>query len=306
VISFRYHVVTIVALFLALAVGLLAGSAFVQPALQQELEAQTQELQRDLDEQRRQLDEVRAELSAVQGFAEAALPYLAENRLLGTTAVIVMVDGVEDAVLGQAQQALTMGGAELVATLSARPSLMSEDAETRAMLGEIVGVPADDEASAMAEAAAGAIAERLADGNDGAAPEDDLLSRLLSAGFLDTTGSEATLEQIGGAGQIVVVLGGGPSETPTLPPEVFAVPLVGDLSAFGVPVAAGESVTTPAPVSFVAGVRADGADGAVTVDDLDLSMGGAALVLGVDRLLATGVGGDYGIKDGAEPLPPFS
>jgi Copper transport outer membrane protein, MctB len=304
VISFRYHIVTIVALFLALAVGLLAGSAFVQPALQEELEQQTQELQQQLDEQRQQLDEVRTELAAVQGFADAALPYLAENRLLGTTAVIVAVDGVEDAVLGQTQQALAMGGTELVAVLSARPSLVSEDPETQAALAEILGVPVAEPAE-LATETAGALAERLAAGSNGAAPEDDLLSRLLSAGFLDTTGSEATLEEIGAPGQMVVVLGGGPAESPVVPPEAFAVPLVGELSGFGVPVAAGESITTPAPVSFVGEVRADGTDGTVTVDDLDLSMGGAALVLGLDRLLATGVGGAYGIKDGAEPLPPL-
>ena len=40
-ISFRYHVVTIVAVFLALAIGLLGGAAFVQPALQEELQRQT-------------------------------------------------------------------------------------------------------------------------------------------------------------------------------------------------------------------------------------------------------------------------
>jgi len=33
-------------------------------------------------------------------------------------------------------------------------------------------------------------------------------------------------------------------------------------------------------------------------------MGGAALVLGLEELLATGTGGAYGVKDGAEPLPP--
>jgi hypothetical protein len=34
-------------------------------------------------------------------------------------------------------------------------------------------------------------------------------------------------------------------------------------------------------------------------------MGGAALVLGLEELLATGNGGAYGVKDGAEPLPPL-
>jgi hypothetical protein len=55
---------------------------------------------------------------------------------------------------------------------------------------------------------------------------------------------------------------------------------------------------------YVALVRAAGLDGVVTVDDLDRAAGGSALVLGLDRLLSTGQGGDYGVKDGAEPLPP--
>jgi hypothetical protein len=53
----------------------------------------------------------------------------------------------------------------------------------------------------------------------------------------------------------------------------------------------------------VAEVRGGGQDGLVTVDDLDLAAGGAALVLGLDRLLLSGDGGAYGTKDGAEPLP---
>jgi hypothetical protein len=44
----------------------------------------------------------------------------------------------------------------------------------------------------------------------------------------------------------------------------------------------------------------------VTVDDLDFSVGGAALVLGLERLLL-GQGGNYGIKAGATaPLPPLT
>ena len=53
---------------------------------------------------------------------------------------------------------------------------------------------------------------------------------------------------------------------------------------------------------YVSLVRADGTDGTVTVDDLDQTMGGAALVLGLEDLLASGTGGAYGVKDGAEPL----
>jgi hypothetical protein len=301
VISFRYHVVTIVAVFLALAIGLLGGGAFVQPALQQELEDRTEDLRRDNAELRAQLDEVREQLGAMDGFASAALPYLARDRLLGTTAVIVAHEDVEDAVIDRTQEALDVGGADVVAALRASPNLVSADPETQSRLAEIVGLIESDPEE-LAAAAASALARRLRTApDDDAEPGDDVLNRLLSAGFLDTGASEATLAQIGQPGQVVVVLAGGATETPALAPEVFAVPLVQALAELEVPVAAGESASTPVPyVAVVSG------DGVVTVDDLDLSMGGAALVLGLDRLLTTGEGGTYGLKDGAEPLPPLS
>jgi hypothetical protein len=101
-----------------------------------------------------------------------------------------------------------------------------------------------------------------------------------------------------------VVVSGGQAEEPAMGPSMFSVPLVERLTELGLAVGAGESVGTIQP--FVEAVRAAGTDGTVTVDDLDLSMGGAALVLGLDRLLVTGDGGDYGVKDGATPLPPPS
>jgi hypothetical protein len=300
VISFRHHVVTIVAVFLALAIGLLGGGAFVQPALQDQLERQTLEQLRNNAELREQLDEVRAEVAAMNGFASSAMPYLARDRLVGSTAVIVAHEQVEDALVASAEEALTIGGADVVGSFSASSDLLSEDSETQAQLADIVGVfsaPPED----LSAAAAAALARRLrAAPDDGALPEDDVLNRLLSAGFLNTS-EEASLDEIGRSGQIVVVLAGGATEEPALEPDAFAVPLVDALVELGVPVAAGESFTTPVP--YVGTV--DG-DGVVTVDDLDLTMGGAALVLGLDRLLATGEGGTYGLKDGADPLPPLA
>lgn len=302
-ISLRYHIVAIVAVFLALAVGVLVGGAFVQPALEEHLRSQTDELSQLNDDLRQQKDEVRAQLAATDAFVQAALPYLTEDRLLGRSVVVVTQEGVEDAVLGQAQRSLQEAGATVVAVISAREEIASEDPVTQARLAELLGIvgsPSDP----LPALTASALATRLANGGGGAQPQDDLLAQLLSAGFLAPVGSglsESTLAEIGSVGQVVVVLGGGPDEAPVLPPEAFAVPLVDGLAALDTMVAAGESATTV--LGFVEDVR--GADGIVTVDDLDLSMGGAALVLGLDELLSTGQGGAYGIKDGAEPLPPL-
>ncbi len=304
-ISFRYHIVTIVAVFLALAIGLLAGSAFVEPGLVDQLQTQTDDLRGELTDVRAELTDARAELDALDGFVEAVAPPLTEGRLAGTPVVIVTQVGVEDAVLAQAQAALANAGADVVTTVSATDELVSEDPATQEELAIMLGEPTTP-AEELPGLTAQALAERLSAPRSPIA-EQDLLASLLSAGFLapvDGGPSEATLEEIGATGQVVVVLSGGRGEgEPVLAPEAFAVPLVETLAALEVPVAAGESLLSDYP--YVSFVRANGTDGTVTVDDLDRTIGGAALVLGVDELLATGTGGAYGVKDGAEPLPPL-
>jgi hypothetical protein len=304
VISLRYHLVTIVAVFLALAVGLLAGSAFVEPGLVDQLRTQTDNLRDQVRELEGSLTEARAEIDALDGFVDAALPYLTQDRLLGRSAVVVAQEGVEDALIGQTQRALADAGADVVAVISARDVIASQDPETQARLADLLGVPAAP-AEDLPALTASALAARIANGDPSSEVEDDLLAQLLSDGFLAPIGSglsEGTLERVGEDGQVVVVLGGGPEEEPAVPPEAFLVPLVEELAVLDLPLAAGES--TSSPVGFVEPIR--GLDGIVTVDDLDLSIGGAALVLGLDRLLDTGQGGAYGIEDGADPLPPAS
>jgi hypothetical protein len=303
VISLRYHIVTIAAVFLALAIGLLGGGAFLQPALQRQLENQTERLRGDIDALREQNDDLRLELSGLGAFSEAARTHLVQGRLPGVPVVVVSQVGVEDEVLAEATDALELAGARVLTTVSASALLASEDPAVRDQLAEIV-----DASGAAPEELPGLAAAELAARLSSPippAPEDDVLTQLLSGGFLAPIGpppDAETLDEIGGPGQVVLVVSGGGEEDAALPPDAFAIPLVDAVDGLGGRVAAGESLLATNP--FVSSLRSSGPDGIVTVDDLDQAMGGAALVLGLDRLLATGVGGDFGVKDGAEPLPP--
>jgi hypothetical protein len=305
VISLRYHVVTIVAVFLSLALGLLAGSAFVQPRLVDQLKKQTDQLRTEARDLRSEITDIRAQVTALGGFADAALPYLAEGRLLAEPVVIVAQEGVQDSVIAESQRALNAGGANVIATFSARAKLASIDETDQRQLAQILGQP-DAAPEELPGLAASAIATRLATAGKRPDPANpDVLHELLSAGFLTSIGSQvsdATLEQIGGPTQVVVVLSGGPNEEPSIAPETFAVPMIQALETAGLFVAAGQS--RDSAFAFVEQLRADGNDGIVTVDDLDASMGGAALVLGLQRLIVSGLGGAYGLADGTEVLPP--
>ena len=301
-ISLRYHIVTIVAIFLALAIGTLAGAAFVQPALQEELQNQTERLQRNNDGLRAEVDDLRGQMAGLGDFVDAVAPSLTRDRLSGTPVVLVTQTGVEEGVLSQAQAALSNAGANVLTTVSATEELVSDDPATQEQLATIVGEPTAS-ADELPTRAAQALAQGLSPSTT--VVGGTVLDELLSAGFLAPIGSgpsQSTLDEIGQPGQVVVVLSGGRGDEPPLPPEDFAVPLVTRLAELNVPVAAGESLLSDHP--YVSLVRADGSDGTVTVDDLDRTMGGAALVLGLEDLIATGVGGAYGVKDGADPLPP--
>ncbi len=304
-ISFRQHVVTIVAVFLALGLGLLAGSAFVQPRLVDQLRSDVHEQLTTIHDLQGQVSDLRNRAAAEAVFNDAALPHLTTGQLLGEQVVLIAQEDVEDSVVSHARQALNESGATVVA-LAARNTLAPQDPGSQQALATTLGIGGDPPEDLTAEAAT-QLAERLASGDRREAPgQPDLLHELLSAGYLAPLGpgiSDATLQTIGGPGQIVVVLSGGFSDAPVMPPDTFAVPLVDQLSTLGMPVAAGESATTTLP--FVSDLRAQGVDGVVTVDDLDESRGGAALILGLRSMLDTGDGGAYGVKDGAAPLPPM-
>jgi hypothetical protein len=306
-ISWRYHLISIVAVFLALGLGVLAGTTVLDQGLVNTLRSQTAELRGDLDDLRQTVTEQRQELATLTTFTEQALPFLVSDRLFGRPVVIVTQEGVEDATLTEARRALDLSGATILTTLTVRPEMAASDPSSRADLAGIVGLPSTSAPEELSSAAATELAGRLATSPGIAAGQDDLLGELLSAGFV-TAGqpalSDATLAQIGGPGQIVVAIGGGPPDVAPAP-GAFLVPLTTSLVDLGMTTAAAEGLASRA--GYVADVRASvdaDTESIATVDDANLPIGGAALILGIQEVILTGTGGDYGTGEGAARLLP--
>jgi len=311
VISFRYHVFTIVAIFLAVALGIAVGNAYVQPALVDQLQRRTQELTAQNAAYRGELRALEATVSQLQAAGDI-LPVLDRRGLVGVPVIVVTQDGTDPAVLEQTVNALDEAQADLRAVLSATDKVLPADTATRPDLAQIVGLPSDTPADEVAAGMADALAQRLFTGlpRRGAQPDRrDLLDELLRGQYLrfaqGRSVKETDLPTLGGRGEIVVVLSGS-TEGLALPPESFVVPLVESLVSRGADVAAGEPASTAD--AFVDVLRGNGdLDGStlVTVDDLDWPIGGAALVLGLERASTLGQGGHYGFRDSAEsPIPP--
>jgi hypothetical protein len=311
-ISFRYHIFTIVAIFLAVGLGLLFGSSVVQPALIEDLRRQTHGLTQDLSDTRAQVGDLEAQVGALQEAGDI-LPSLDPGTLTGRSVMLVTHDAVDPRLLSQARLSLSEAAVKMVAELSITDRMAVGDEPSREALAQLLGMASDTDTPTLQARAAEVLAQRLAVGAPRRAVTpsgSDILDDLLTANFLTATPgspsiSRGDLPGIGGKDQLVIVLSGGRGE-PLIDPQLFFVPLVEGLVKRGATVAAGESVSTEYP--FVPALRADGAAGdgtrMVTVDDLDFSVGGAALVLGLERLLLLGQGGNYGIRAGATAALP--
>jgi hypothetical protein len=201
-----------------------------------------------------------------------------------------------------------------VTILSVTPRKTSSDPAARKELAGILGVGGSMPGGTMSKDAAAQLSTRLVSGGSPASPvsdkpPEDVLLQLLDGGFLvsDPTVKAADLPTIGGDGQVVVLVAGGPN-APAVPPEDFLVPVAQGLVKQSVPVGAAEPATTA--YDFVGALRGDGtADGKamVTVDNADEPVGGLAMVLGLRNLLLTDQGGNFGFKQGAGDLyPPLS
>jgi hypothetical protein len=295
VISWRYHVVSIVAVILAFGLGILAGTSVVGDRFARDLQLNYEEAKQERD---LALDNV----ELLERFAVGLQPTLRDGVLVGEDAVVVTLEGV-DRPAQRTVEELTAAGVDVLATLELTRRLDEpEIEENAAVLAGILGLSGSDPET-LRSGLADALAERLTVG--ALAEEGDVLGDLLAGGFVtaDRDLEPDALLGIGGGGQLVVIAAGGPQPTRSPAPEALLVPFTERLVGLdALTVAVGP---TDDAYGFVAAVRdANGIPDCsiVTVDDIDLvGIGGITLAMAIDRLRddaepAFLPGGDYGIR----------
>lgn len=300
-ISFRYHLITIVAIFLAIALGIVMGAAFVQDPLLAQLEAQTDQLSRENDRLEAALERAEARADASAAFSEEALARILAGSLEGISAVLLTQEGTSADDLDAARTAILAAGGAIRAELTVSTRIRAEDEGTRAALASALGEPEDADAEDLLSAAAEAIGIRLATGpGDG----DDVLEPLISDGFISVRQVQPQdLPGVGGLGTLLVVVAGG-RDGPSIEIEQLLLPVLHAYAAPGRWALAAQGTGSDFP--FVTHVRADEELSALvsTVDHLDIPAGRAALVLAGADLVADGTVGHYGLAAELPLLPP--
>lgn len=301
-ISFRYHLVTIVAVFLALGLGVVAGTTVVDQGLVSRLQEQTSSANRSAELARERVGDLAAELSRTTSLTDQALPILAAGRLDGARIVIMTDNGTKTGAVNSVYASLSAAGADVTAVISLTKAAAVEDARSRESLAALLEVSPSSTARELTASMASQLASRLTAGVRG---EQDRLVQLLEGGFLEA-GQGSDLDQVngqlpgvGGPAQSVIVVSGGVG-TPPVDPASFLEPLTGVLVPGGTDVAAAEPGHTD--YEFVTELRDSGVvdSGAlVTVDDVDEPVGEFALVDALGALREGAQGGNYGFKAGA-------
>jgi Copper transport outer membrane protein, MctB len=301
VISFRFHLVSLVAVFLALGLGVLTGTTVLNRGIVAQLESQTDQLATTSGRLREEVRDLQTQDDRWSRFGEQVMEYVVDGRLAGTEAVLITQEGTDTAGIDRVRRGLDAAGARLQAVLSLDERLALQTEGDVQELTQVLGLDEQDP-EGLSEAAAGVLADRLAFGPRG----DDVLDRLLSTGFLLSRGpglDAEALQNLGGSEQVMIVVAGGRG-APTIEPQRLLVPLVDGLVEKGALVVAAEALETEYP--FVTLLRGDGAVSGLiaTQDNVDQLPGEMGFVLALEDLVIERRAGHYGVKEGAERLIP--
>ncbi len=112
--SGRYHATSLIAVFLALAIGILIGAEFGGDALTGTRKDLERSLVGNLEDARSEADQLRGELGNASEFGERVYPALTRDQLEGRRIGLIALGGLPSEVTGAVEEALAPTGADLV------------------------------------------------------------------------------------------------------------------------------------------------------------------------------------------------
>ena len=112
--SARYHATSLIAVFIALAIGILIGAEFGGDALNSTRRDLEHSLVGNLKDERSRADELNADLNRSDEFAERVYPALGRERLKGKRYAILALGGLPSPVTDEVEEVLGPTGGRLV------------------------------------------------------------------------------------------------------------------------------------------------------------------------------------------------
>ena len=310
-IDFRYHLVSIVAIFLALAVGLLLGSTVLRPYALRGLQEVSKGQQHEIDSLLQTRDQLQREVAAGNEFAQTNAAQMLHQLLDGQRVVLAVAPGAPESVTSGVTQALGMAGASVTGQLQfqepffdtspAGSEKLSQLAEHLAPLGMTLAGSAQAQAS---ELIANMVLTKDGPGQPVAGQRDSataaVLNGLAAEGYVTPTGDpwdRATLA--------VVIPPAAPASTQDSNAASQAlVTLAQQLNLAGLGTVVASSIGGSGPGSAIDVMRAGGRAGHLSsVDNADTPVGQIVVAQALfDQL--HGKSGSYGVATTANAAAP--
>ena len=305
-INFRFHLISLIAVFLALALGVVMGYGVLGQPTVDTLQHRIDTVEGRANRVRGENDELRQENKRLEESMKAIDDFATTRRLDGTTAVPVAVRGIDENLATEFVQLARRGGAAVPGIVWLEQKWGLENAADVSELAAIIGSTATNRAI-VRDAASRALATRLSSGPVSGRP--DLLAELEAANFIATQDVDgvrfdpATLEGRGGR---VMAIGGTDA---SLTPEQSTTPLARALVTIGTPVIVAdawkETEGGPERGAALDGIRGDNtlASAVSTLDAFDTVDGPIVAVLTLGARIQ-GTIGHYGFGRGADRAVP--
>jgi hypothetical protein len=316
VISLRYHIVSLVAVFLALALGIVVGSTVLQEGTVSVLRATSERVRQESERNSKENVALKQEQARLQSFGATVLPELVQDRLKGRSVVLVDTDKVDSGMRDAVRKVLEDAGARVDGQITFADDRLALGAEAdRTALARLLAVEDGGTAEALRGELVNKLAARLATSTalpqEDARRASDMLTGLQDADFLAdlklsqplASGTDPFPRQ----GSLFVLLGPAATTTTAVAPNAFLVPLADQVSTqTGDPVAGGEAAAVPQQTSWIRALRDDPAVSRRVsgIDSVDTIYGQLALVEALEDSLQRLPAGQYGIKAGASGLLP--
>jgi hypothetical protein len=324
-INFRFHLVSLIAVFLAVGLGILVGSTVVDQKIVDRLDSEISSVRKENAQRNDENKQLADANSQQQEFIDLTAPFVVDGRLDGQSVAIVAEQGVDRGVLKQTEILLRGAGADVPAVLWLDDAWQLDTAQRTQDLAAALELQGD--ASTVRSRALNLLARRLAKAptaivrptstsastprSTPGAARADTLTALEAAGFLSVTDGDAA--ELGTfpahAAHVLVVTGDDSHFVGTDLTAAFARTLIGaNLPTVVAAVydAGNDPANAPDRGATLASVLDDRvlSKSVSTLDDLELVQGRVAAVLSL-AVAGNGNSGHYGYGPSASaPVPP--
>ncbi|WP_104525110.1 copper transporter [Blastococcus atacamensis] len=310
-IDFRYHLVSLIAVFLAVALGIVIGTTALNEPIQADIEGQVADLEQDKRSLEDRTQELQTQLDTAEGFQEAVAPALVGGALAGRSVLLVAADEkvapeTVESVTAMIQQA----GGSVSGVLRLRAEYSDPSTSTSLQnyvngSGRPAGVELPEDGDVGAQVGS-LLSQVLMTPPGGPAPDTAAISSVVSGlSSLDVLRQESSSVS---PADYAVVLTSGEAEAEGEDAEsrnAALVDLVRALDGAGSGAVVAGDGASAGENGLVGVVRADPALAAAvsTVDNIGTSVGRISTVLALGRE-AAGTSGKYGTGEDTQPVPP--